>query len=368
VPNLDQQLRELADEAGFDGYGVCVAEDFLYERQAIEANLAEGLNADMRFVYGDPVRATSPQLLVPEAAVVISIASRYILTAPTSAATCQGESVTANQGVVARYAWIDPYRELKRSLKPMVQLLKSQGFRARALADDNVLVDRAAAVRAGLGWFGRNSTVLLHGKGSWFTLANIVTNAPLTPTAAPPKSLLSPGLGCGNCEACIPACPTGALDRTGRLDARRCLSWLLQSREQFPIEFREALGGRIYGCDDCQTSCPPNNVAVKLSPPPQADVSACHTVDLVAALSMTDQQLLERFDHWYIADRDAVWLRRNFLLALGNVGDPDDAGVAVAIERYHAHSHVQVADAARWATGRLAQRRLTESSTNLFSA
>jgi epoxyqueuosine reductase len=351
VRGLDLRLQELAQDAGFDAFGITAAQDFLPERQAIIDNREQGLNADMRFVYGDPVRATSPQHLVPDAASIISVARRYIMEAP------DVEHGRPNVGQVARYAWTDPYRELKASLRPLTRLLKQNGYRARVLADDNVLVDRAAAVRAGLGWFGRNSTVILHGQGSWFVLANIVTSAQLPSSAQPSKSSQAPGVGCGTCEACIPACPTGALDGSGRLDARRCLSWLLQSKELFPDEFRVALGGRVYGCDECQVVCPPNNVALRLKPALGAPSDVLASVDLVEALTFADEQLLARFDHWYIADRDPVWLRRNFLLALGNVGDVNDDRVSATIARYLDAEHDAVADAARWAGSRIAARR-----------
>ena len=131
------------------------------------------------------------------------------------------------------------------------------GWRARVVADDNALVDRAAAERAGLGWFGKNSNILLPGAGSWFLLGSVVTDAPL-PTAAPV------GDGCGSCRRCLSACPTGALVGPGVLDARRCLAWLLQATGVFPFEFRVALEGRIYGCDDCQDVCPANRLVARV--------------------------------------------------------------------------------------------------------
>src|ERR1019366_2825144 len=118
------------------------------------------------------------------------------------------------------------------------------GWRATVVCDDNALVDRAAAHRAGLGWFGKNSLILLPGLGSWFVLGTVVTDAPLPavdPSEAPPH-----GDGCRTCSRCLTGCPTGALVAPGVLDARRCLAWLVQEPGSFPEEYRQALGGRIY--------------------------------------------------------------------------------------------------------------------------
>ena len=111
-------------------------------------------------------------------------------------------------------------------------------------------------------------------------LGSVVTDAPLTEAAAPPTPVAD---GCGPCQRCLSACPTGALVGPGQLDARRCLAWLLQAPGVFPVEYREALGDRLYGCDDCQTVCPVNRLAtVDTSPParsaapsPRSTSSSC---------------------------------------------------------------------------------------------
>ena len=157
------------------------------------------------------------------------------------------------------YSWIDHYRPLRIALQAVSDHLVAAGWRARVLVDDNALVDRPAAVRAGIGWYGKNSNVLLPGWGSWFVLGSVVTDAPL----AEPGSTSAVPDGCGACDRCLTACPTGALG-AGELDARRCLAWLVQAPGVFPREHRVALGDRLYGCDDCQTVCPVN----RARPPP----------------------------------------------------------------------------------------------------
>jgi epoxyqueuosine reductase len=224
---------------------------------------------------------------------------------------------------VASYSWVDHYAPLRRSLTAAAAALTDAGWNARVVVDDNALVDREAAYRAGLGWYGKNANVLVPGLGSWVVLGSVVTDAPLPADAAPVAD------GCGTCSRCLPACPTGALIAPGVLDARRCLAWLLEAPGDFPLEYRDALGDRIYGCDDCQEICPPNKAADRRRPAAVADGRDEAWVDVVAMLELDDAALLARFGRWYVAERDARYLRRNALVVLGNIGD----GAAPAVER-----------------------------------
>jgi epoxyqueuosine reductase len=139
----------------------------------------------------------------------------------------------------------------------------------------------------------------------------------------------------------------------GVVDARRCLAWLVQQPGPFPLEYRAALGDRIYGCDDCQEVCPPNRVMARNAP--QADASVEAWVPLVELLAATDEELLARHGRWYIAGRDPRWLRRNALIALGNVGDGSDPGVADALATYIAGPDPVLREHAVWAAQRLAE-------------
>jgi epoxyqueuosine reductase len=146
------------------------------------------------------------------------------------------------------------------------------------------------------------------------------------------------GDGCGSCRRCLSSCPTGALVAPGVLDARKCLAWLLQAAGVFPFEYRAPLGGRIYGCDDCQEVCPPNRVAARSAPVPNrrsvnTAVEATH-VDLLELLSASDLSLLDRYGRWYIPQRDPRYLRRNALIALGNVAEGSQPEVGATLARY----------------------------------
>jgi epoxyqueuosine reductase len=210
------------------------------------------------------------------------------------------------------------------------------------------LVDREAAYRAGIGWFGKNANLLIPGHGSWFVLGSVVTDAPLRIDAADPVDD-----GCGTCTRCLTACPTGALAAPGVLDARRCLAWLLEAPGDFPVEHRDALGGRIYGCDDCQDVCPPNKAADRRTPPPPAEDDAEPWVSLVELLDTPDDELLARYTRWYVPRRDPRYLRRNALVALGNVGDPTDSGTRRVLGEAMGSDDPLLREHATWAAARL---------------
>jgi epoxyqueuosine reductase len=251
---------------------------------------------------------------------------------------------------VARYAQADHYDELRAALGVVAAHLTEQGWRARVLVDDNALVDREAARRAGIGWYGKSSNMLLPGRGSWFVLGSVVTDAPLEPTADAPVAD-----GCGACTRCMTGCPTGAIVAPGVVDARRCLAWLLQAEGDFPLEYREALGDRIYGCDDCQEVCPPN----RRSDAPAVDVDADAGeawVPVLDMLALPDDELLARYGRWYIARRDPRYLRRNALVVLGNTGDGHDPAVVATLRRYLDGDDQLLREHAAWAAGRLGVR------------
>ncbi len=328
-------------EAGLDAVGIAEAAPFLATRTHLKDRRDAGLHGGMHFTYADPDRSTDPDRALPGARSLVVGARSYRRSAwapPAGAAPA---------GSVARYSWRDHYQPLREALATVAACLQSAGWRTRVLVDDNALVDREAARRAGLGWYGKNTLLLLPGRGSWFVLGSVVTDAPL----AGAGELV--GDRCGACTRCLAACPTGALVAPGVLDARRCLAWLLEAPGWFPAEHRAALGGRLYGCDDCQEACPPNRRAERQHPSLPADPGDQVWVDLVEMLGCTDAELMTRFGRWYIPRRQPRYLRRNALVALGNVGDGADARVAGALADCLAHPDPMVRGHAVWAAARL---------------
>lgn len=376
VPTADEVVA-LGRARGLDAVGVAPAGAFHTTRRHLDDRRAGGLDGGMRFTYLRPERSTDPARALPDARALVVAARSYrratdlppatgeAAAAPVTAGPGTPGPVTAPgapvapppagprplpsppRGRVARYAWEDHYGPLREGLTAIARRLKADGWRARVLADDNALVDREAAYRAGLGWYGKNANLLLPGEGSWFVLGSVVTDAPLAPTAHRVPD------GCGACTRCLDGCPTGAIVAPGVVDARRCLAWLLQVEGPFPREHRVALGDRLYGCDDCQEVCPPNRRVDRAHAAPVAGASAEPGVDLLALLAASDDELLARHGRWYVPRRQARYLRRNALVVLGNAGDPADPRVAAAVRAAVAHDDGLVRAHAVWAARRL---------------
>jgi epoxyqueuosine reductase len=339
VPPDVADVKSRALRAGLDAVGIAPATTFTSARRTLEARKAAGLHGGMQFTYRNPQRATDPARSLPGARALVVGALRYRRDSP--------RHRPSNAARVATYSWADRYAPLRASLGEVAAWLREEGWRTRVLVDDNALVDREAAYRAGLGWFGKNANVLVPGIGSWVVLGSVVTDAPLPPDPAPVED------GCGACTRCLTACPTRALVAPGVLDARRCLAWLLEAPGDFPMEFRDALGDRIYGCDDCQDVCPPNRTAERRDPPPPAEAGDEPWVDVVAMLELDDDALLRRFGRWYVPRRQARYLRRNALVVLGNVGNPRSPRVHAALRVAAKSDDALVRSHAEWAARKL---------------
>lgn len=353
---LAEQVAAVGRAAGLVAVGVARAEPFDDVREILEQRRDAGLSADMQFTYRNPARSSDPTRALDGAQSLVVGAWPYpaLVDPPVvgklavdKLADTSPDGVAAGRaprpvGRVARYATGDHYGQLRAALEVMATHLRQAGHQARVLADDNALVDRAAAHRAGIGWFGKNANILVPGHGSWVVLGAVLTDAEL-PAAIEPVAD-----GCGSCRRCIDGCPTAAIVAPGVVDARRCLAWLVQAPGVFPAEYRVALGDRIYGCDDCQEVCPPNRRPGAAEP-----VGPDGWVDLLDMLAASDDELLDRHGRWYIARRDPMYLRRNALLALGNVAPPDDPAVAAALTDHLGHREALVRAHAVWAVRRL---------------
>jgi epoxyqueuosine reductase len=346
LPTLGE-LRSLAGEHGIRHLGVAPATVLDRARRVLVERRAAGLDAGMAFTYRNPDRSTDPQRALPGARSIIVAALSYL-------ADREPARPAGAQARVARYAWSDQYGLLRAGLAVVAERLRRAGERALVLADDNAIVDREVAYRAGLGWFGKNANLLVSGAGSWFVLGSVVTTAryeaeiPAAPVAD----------GCGSCHKCIDHCPTGAIVAPGVIDGARCLAWVLQRPGTIPVELRTAVGDRIYGCDDCQEACPPtvrlgrrHRMPLDAARSGSADAQAW--VDVLDLLDSDDETLLRRHGRWYIAGRDPRWLRRNALVVLGNTGIGGDERTRITLARYRNGDDELLAELARWASARL---------------
>jgi epoxyqueuosine reductase len=327
------ELERLAEELGIDAIGATPAEPYENTERDIAERRARGLFADLRFTMAQPEVSCHPETLVPGARTVVSAALCYYADGPEPA---------PGEGRMPRYTWADAYAELREKLDELGRRL---GAEYRVLVDANQHVDREAAARSGVGFYGKNTLLITRKHGSWVVLGTLVTTAELEPT--PPLDL-----DCGSCRLCIDACPTAALDEPGTLDTNRCLSYWTQSKHSIPEPYREALGDRVYGCDICQDVCPWNRgIEKRRSGQPVPD-DAEPTVSLVDWLEAEDADLRVRYERLFVPRNDPRYLRRNALVALGNNGRPGDRELAA---RYADSEDRLLREHAEWALARLAE-------------
>ncbi len=331
IENFTETVIAEGRAAGLDEVGVTDATPFKETRLHLEERREEGLAGEMQFTYRNPARSTDPTRTLPGARSLFVGARR--IPAP------RLRHLPADSARIAAYARRDYYSLLRKSLAQVSEYLTSVGWNARVLVDDNALVDKAAAVRAGIGWYGKNSNVLLPGRGSWFVLGSVVTDAPLKIAAEPLRD------ACGSCERCIQGCPTGAIIQPGVVDARRCLAWIAQAPGSIPPNYRVALADRIYGCDDCQEVCPIGDSEREFMSDGLLEDAG---ISAVWVLEASEEELLERFGHWYIANRDPRYLRRNALVVLGNSEDWDPA-VDSLLKRFADSEDMILKEHAEWA-------------------
>jgi epoxyqueuosine reductase len=328
------ELDRLAGELGLDVVGAAPAAPYEETEHHIRQRRAEGLFAGMRFTMARPEVSCHPERLLDGARTVVSAALCYYEPAPAAA---------PGQGRLPRYTWRDDYDELRRRLTELGERI---GGAFRVFVDSNDHVDREAAVRSGVAFYGKNTMAITRRFGSWVVLGTLVTDVEIEST--PPLEL-----DCGSCRLCIDACPTGALDDPGVLDATKCLSYWSQAPTAIPFEYRAEMGDMVYGCDICQDVCPWNRGIEKRRSEPRDGEDSTPTVSLREWLERDGQELVAELERLYVPRNDPRWLRRNALIAAGNVGGSD---LADAVERYVEDDDPVLRDAGEWALDRMATR------------
>ncbi len=323
---LAEQLQSIGAQNGAAAVGVAKVAPFDRELATLNSHKKNGMAGPLHFTYSDPALATNVKATFPWAESIVVVGYNYLASAATPA---------SSGAIVGRFATSDHYKSVRRATDAISAHLHSIGARAETLSDDNRLLDRAVAVRAGVGWTGRSTMVLTPGSGPWMLLGSVITDAELQATSPMQRS-------CGTCIACIPACPTGAIGENG-LDARKCLSTWLQSPGSIPRWIRPHLGRRIYGCDDCLTSCPPGAKTLESAGNKPIELAF---MDLLA---MEDGELLDRFSWWYVPRREGRFIRRNLLVAPGNSGEE---AAWPAIREHVRHRSSMIRSHAVWALAR----------------
>jgi epoxyqueuosine reductase len=328
------ELERLAHEFGLDVVGAAPASAYEETERHIRERKARGLFADMRFTMAQPDVSCHPEALLPGARTVVSAAHCYYAPEP---------PLEPGEGRLPRYTWYDGYAFLRERLDDLGRRL---GGNYRVLVDANQHVDREAADRSGVGFYGKNTLLITRRHGSWVVLGTLVTTAQIEGT--PPLDA-----DCGTCTLCIDACPTGALDEPGVLDATKCLSYWTQAPGAIPEEYRAHLDAQVYGCDICQDVCPWNRGIEKRRGEAELPDGAEPHVRLADWLREDGDALRERYERLYVPRNDPRYLRRNALVALGNTGAPEDAALG---DPFLAEGDELLREQAQWAVARIEER------------
>ena len=342
MASLKTRIFDKAQELGFSAWGIARADAVPEAGERLKEWIAAGNHGEMGWMEERAVQRASPQGLWPDAKSVIALAMSY---AP------QHDPMTLadvrDRGRISVYAQgADYHKVVKKALKAMGRWLADEaGCELKVFVDTAPVMEKPLSAAAGVGWQGKHTNLLNREHGSWLFLGVIYTTLDLEPDE--PAEF-----HCGSCTRCIDACPTGAITGPGRLDARRCISYLtIEHAGPIPHEFRAALGNRIYGCDDCLAVCPWNRFASAAQSnkafQPRPELVAPSLADLLA---LDDAGFRELFSGSPIKRIGVNRMIRNCLIAAGNSNDPS---LRSAVERHLASEDPVVADAARWAIERL---------------
>ena len=341
---LTAQVKRAARDTGFDFVGVAAPDDFTDAEHATLDRIRSGLMDGLPWFHEARVkRGASPAKLLPGVRSILALGLSYHTPDPTPP-----PSDDALRGRVSRYAWgRDYHRVMERRAKALVASLEALGGgAARFYVDYGPMPDRAAAQRAGLGWFGKNTNILTSDAGSWVFLAEILTDLDLEPDEPLKKN-------CGSCIACIPACPTNAIPAPYVIDNTRCISYhTIENRGPIPQELRPHFGDWVFGCDICQDVCPVND---RNADTPGDEEFAASDVDraypdLIELLALSKDEFTRRFRGTPLLRAKYEGMQRNVCVALGNAGD---ARAVPALRRALAGPSALVRSHAAWALGHI---------------
>ncbi len=340
------RLRGWAGELGFASLGVADV-DLADAEEGLARWLAEGFHGEMEYMARHGATRARPAELVPGTVRAVMVAVDYAPSDPAWVERAWATLADGERAYVSRYALGRDYHKVVRArLARLAERLQAEigPYGWRAFCDSAPVMEVELARRAGLGWRGKHTLLLARDGGSMRFLGTLYTDLPL-PLDAPVDE------HCGRCSACIDACPTGAIVAPYRLDARRCIAYLtIEAKGTIPPEFREAIGNRIYGCDDCQLACPWNKWAAAASLPDFAPREGLDAATLVELFEWDRAAFERRLEGSAIRRIGHERWSRNLAVALGNA-PTSEAVVAALRAREHDPSPL-VAEHVRWALAR----------------
>jgi epoxyqueuosine reductase len=339
--DIRAEILAHAKELGFDAVRIAPAAEAPDTREHLSEFLAQGRHGSMDWMEKNAEKRAAPASLWPEAKSVVVVAQNY---APERNPL---EALTERtNGVISAYAKGDDYHDvMKAKLRQLAHFAHTRfGAEVKLFVDTAPVMEKPLAQAAGLGWQGKHTNLVSREFGSWLFLGSLFTTLELPADGAEDDH-------CGQCQRCLDVCPTNAFTAPYRIDARRCIAYLtIENKDHIPREFREAIGNRIYGCDDCLAVCPWNKFAQ------EAQEARFHARDQLRAPALSDLVVLD--DAGFRAFFRGSPIKRigrdrfvrNVLIAIGN---SDDVTLATHAERLLDDASPLVRASAVWALSRL---------------
>jgi epoxyqueuosine reductase len=329
---LRENLRAEALSLGFDVFGVAPI-DADVKADYFKKWIADGMHGEMEWMAKDTERRTEVTRVLPEARSIIVVGLNYYQPQPNP------------NYQIAKYALGQDYHNvITKKLRKLCTVMRALGGAQKPYVDTGPVLEKPIAVAAGLGWQGKSTIVLQPEFGTWLFLGIIITTLELESSSPAPDR-------CGSCTKCITACPTSAIIAPYKLDARKCLAYLtIEHKGPIPLEYRKALGTRIFGCDDCLDVCPWNKWAKETK---ENKFKARPQPALKETLSWTEEDFLNQFRGTPVKRLGLLRWWRNALTVMGNTGTPGDLE---AIGRLVNHADPMVSEHACWARDQILSR------------
>lgn len=341
INRVKRDLIQYSKSIGIDKIGFASASTF--DEMKVRLYRQQELHYQSGFEEKDIEKRTEPSLIFDQPKSIISIALAYPSKMTVRVVSKKGE----RRGIFCRASWGTDYHTiLREKLKKLEEYLAEHvpGARFKSMVDTGELVDRAVAERAGIGWSGKNCSIITPEFGSYVYLGEMITNLPFEPDTPMEDQ-------CGSCNKCVEACPTGALIQGGQLDSQKCIAFVTQTKGFLADEFREKLGNRLYGCDTCQTACPANKGKdVHFHPEMEPDPELAKPL-LKPILTIGNREFKERFGPVSGSWRGKKPIQRNAIIALAHF--KDETAVSDLISVMTEDPRPVLRGTAAWALGKI---------------
>lgn len=338
---LKKEVIAFSKAIGIDKIGFASPDPFTELKQRLIRQQELGYQSG--FEEKDIEKRVNPSLIFDSPQSIIAVALAY----PSKIKNPPKGKKGARRGIFCRASWGEDYHTILRDkLSKLEDFLKEkvEGARCKSMVDTGELSDRAVAERAGIGWSGKNCSIITPEFGSYVYLGEMITNIPFEPDTPVEDQ-------CGDCRKCLDVCPTGALVSAGQLNAKRCISFLTQTKDYLPDEFKGKIGNRVYGCDSCQTICPKNkgidfHFHEEMEPEPEAAKPLLEPI-----LRLSNRAFKERFGHMAGSWRGKKPIQRNAIIALAHF--KEESAVPELIRILQEDPRPVIRGTAGWALGKI---------------